>query len=59
MSENNGVKFNLSKKLIDVNSDGYEITDLIFSDGTTFNVSDSIVISTIPLNVIWFSWNTL
>ncbi len=52
MSENNGVKFNLGKKLIDVNSDGYKITDLIFSDGTTFDVSDSIVISTIPLNVI-------
>ena len=52
MSEKNGVQFNLNKKLIDVVGDGYKINELIFSDGSKYDVSDSIVISTIPLNVI-------
>ena len=44
--------FHLNKRVVDVKADDYNITNLIFSDGTTQDVSDSIVISTIPLNVI-------
>ena len=57
MSENNGVSFHLNHRVVDVKTDGYNITDLIFSDGTTQDVSDSVIVSTIPLNVICKSLN--
>jgi sialic acid synthase SpsE len=52
MSEDNGVGVYLNHKVIDVKTDGYVITDLVFDNGTSYDVSDSIIVSTIPLNVI-------
>jgi len=52
MSEDNGVGVYLNHKVIDIKTDGYVITDLVFDNGTSYDVSDSIIVSTIPLNVI-------
>jgi sialic acid synthase SpsE/protoporphyrinogen oxidase len=51
IEKNNG-KINLNKKLISCDSKDNKITKLYFKDGTDYDVSDKIVISTIPLNTI-------
>ena len=52
MSEDNGVSVHLNHRVVGAKTDGYTITDLIFDNGTSYDVSDSIIVSTIPLNVV-------
>ena len=52
MSEDNGVGVYLNHRVVGVKTNGYMITDLIFDNGTSYDVSDSIIVSTIPLNVL-------
>jgi len=52
MAEDNGVSFHLEHRVTDLKTEDYSITELIFQNGKTYDVSDSIVVSTIPLNVL-------
>jgi len=52
MAKDNGVHIHLEHRVTDLKTSNYTVTDLIFQNGKTYDVSDSIVVSTIPLNVL-------